>query len=120
MIAAALDRLVAALEAAGLRVAVRAQDITPPVCLLHIGTVTDTGGPLEDATVVVFYVHYIPVRGVDNLAADAAGLDTLYGALTPISWGEMAANRTSVSVGSDVWPCYRIDVGLLAGQTVEV
>lgn len=118
-VAAALTELTAALEAAGIRVAVRDGDITPPVAYVRIGTVSDAGGVLTGNTLTMFYLHYIPIRGVDNLAGDADALDALYDALSPIAWGELTATETSVTVRNDTWPCYRLDVSL-AGVSAAI
>ena len=45
----------AALSAAGLRLAVRDGDITPPVIYLRIGQVTDSGQVLAGGTVTTMY-----------------------------------------------------------------
>jgi hypothetical protein len=111
-IAAALDTLTEALEAAGLRVALRPGDITPPVVYIRIGSGTDTGGPLENARVATFYAYAIPVRGAESTLGDAAMLDTVYQALTPITWEALPFTNSSVTVGTDTWPCYRFDVAL--------
>lgn len=113
-ISATVTDLVAALEDAGLRVAVRDGDITPPVVYVRIGTVSDLGGPLAGALTTVFYVYYIPIRGVDNLAGDAAALDQIYAALSPITWAELTATASSVTVKNETWPAYRLDVALAA------
>jgi hypothetical protein len=115
----AADDLVAALEAAGLRAAVRDGDITPPVVYLQIGTVSDAGAVLSGGTVVVFYVYYLPIRGIDNLAGDADALDAIYGALEPLAWAELAATRTSVTIKNETWPCYRLDVALMSAPAPE-
>lgn len=114
MISDAVAAVVEALEAAGQRVAVRAGDITPPVFYIRIGTVTDAGVTLEGGTVTMFWIHYIPVRGFDNLPGDAAALDAAYDALGPLAMAEIATSATSVTVSNDTWPCYRLDVPVLA------
>jgi hypothetical protein len=111
-VAAAVDELVDALEAAGLRVAVRDGDITPPCVYVRIGTVTEAGAPLSGGQVTLFYVYLIPIRGVDNLAGDADALDSVYAALSPLAWAEIVTTATSVTVRNDTWPCYRLDVSL--------
>ena len=111
--------LVATLEAGGLRTAVRDGDITPPVVYIQIGTVSDAGAVLSGGTVVMFYVYYIPIRGIDNLAGDADALDALYTALTPLAWAELAGTRTSVTIKNETWPCYRLDVALMAAPAPE-
>ena len=113
-LAVALAQTVAALEGAGLRVAVRDGDITPPVVYLKLGTATDEGGPLEGSRLAVFYVHYIPIRGIDNLAGDADALDAIYDALGPIAWAALTATATTVTVKNDSWPCYRLDLSTAA------
>jgi hypothetical protein len=117
MIADTITAVVDALTAAGLRVAERYGDITPPVCYLQIGTVSTAGGVLAGATVTTLYVYYIPVRGVDNLAGDAGGLDRLFAAVTPLAVADLVATRTSVTVNADTWPCYRADLAVLATET---
>jgi hypothetical protein len=109
-VAAALAELVDALDAADIRVALRDGDITPPVCYVRIGTVTDSGTVLAGGTLTGFYLYYIPIRGVDNLAGDADALDALYDALTPLAWTELTTVASSVTVKNDTWPCYRLDV----------
>jgi hypothetical protein len=110
--------VVAALEAAGLRVAVRAGEITPPVVLVEAGTGSDIADPLplEGATITTFWLHYIPIRGVDNLFGDAEALDTILAALSPVAWAPITWSKTSVTVRNDTWPGYRLDVAL-AGTT---
>ena len=115
---AAYHDLVDALVAAGLRVAVRDGDITPPVCYVEVGTTDTAGVPLIGGTIAVFYVHYIPVRGVDNLEALTQAIDAINGALTPIAWANITGTRTSVTVKNDSWPCHRFDVPL-AGVTAD-
>jgi hypothetical protein len=109
VIAAAVE----ALEAAGLRVAERSGDITPPCCYLHIGSVTDNGGPLTGGLVVTLYVFYIPVRGTDTLIGDGQALDALYQALAPLASAEFPTTRTTVTVNQDTWPAYRADLAAL-------
>ena len=109
-ISAAVLAVVDALETAGLRVAVRDGDLTPPCVYIKIGTTTDAGVPLTGGVLTTFYVYYVPVRGVDNLAGDAAALDQIYEALTPLTWTALAATASSVTVKNDTWPCYRLDV----------
>jgi hypothetical protein len=106
--------VVAALEAAGLRVAERSGDITPPVCYLQLGQVTNAGTMLAGGILTTLYVHYIPVRGLDNLAGDAEALDALYAALGPLAALDLVATRTSVTITNDTWPCYRADLTALA------
>ena len=111
--AAAAAELVTTLEDAGLRVAVRDGDLTPPVVYIpHLGNMTDAGGPLNGSRVATFYVYVIPIRGPANLTADADTLDRVYDALTPITWADLTGAWSSVTVGSDTWPCYRLDVAL--------
>jgi hypothetical protein len=110
----ALATLTAALEAAGVRVAIRDGDITPPVAYVRIGAVSDLGAPLDGDTVTTFWVHYIPVRGVDNLAGDADALDRIYAALSPLTTAELATAASSVTAKGEPWPCYRLDVPLWA------
>jgi hypothetical protein len=119
-VAAALSDLLAALEGSGLRVAVRDGDITPPVVYVRIGTVSDAGAVLAGGTMTGFYLYYIPIRGVDNLTADAESLDVIYRAVTPIAWSEVAATATSLSVKNDSWPCYRLDVSCMAVTAAAV
>lgn len=114
MIADTVADVVAALEGAGLRVAERAGDITPPVCYLQLGQVTTAGTVLAGGVLSVLYVHYIPVRGLDNLAGDAAALDALFAALAPLAATDLVATRTSVTITNDTWPCYRADLSALA------
>jgi hypothetical protein len=118
-IAAAAAELVDALQGAGIRVAVRAGDLTPPVVFVQIGSSTDAGGPLEGATVATFYVYYIPVRGVDNLAGDAEALDTIYTALHPLTWADLVGVRSSVTVANDTWPCYRLDAAVMSAAALK-
>ena len=115
---AAYHELVDALEAAGLRVAVRDGDITPPVVYIEIGTTDTAGVPFVGGTVVVFYVHYIPVRGVDNLEGLTSAIDAINAALIPIAWANITGTRTNVTVKNDSWPCHRFDVSL-AGVTAD-
>jgi hypothetical protein len=118
VISDAIAAMIEALEAAGLRVAERSGDITPPCCYLHIGSVTDAGGPLAGGVTVTVYVFYIPVRGVDTLIADAQALDALYAALAPLTAAELACTRTSVTVNNDTWPAYRADVAALSAAFI--
>jgi hypothetical protein len=116
----ALNAVVAALEAEGLRTSLRSGDITPPVCHLQIGQVAENGSVLVGGVVVTFYVHYIPVRGVDNLAGDADALDAVYRALAPMAVTDLVTVKTSVTVYNDTWPCYRSDLAAMALATAEV
>ena len=120
MIGDALAAAVAAIEAHGLRVALRSGDITPPVVYIQIGTATDMGGPLEGGRIPTFWAYYIPVRGLDNATGDAAALDALYDALSPITAAEMVVTRTSVTVNNETWPAYRADAAILALDPSEV
>jgi hypothetical protein len=120
MIGEARTELVAALEAAGLRVAEKAGDITPPVCYLRIGQGTDAGGPLAGGVVVTFFVHYIPIRGIDNPVGDAEALDAILGAVRPLAVAPLVFTWTSVSVLNESWPCYRFDLPALALDPAEV
>lgn len=103
----------AALSAAGLRLAVRDGDITPPVIYLRIGQVTDSGQMLAGGTVTTMYAFVIPIRGIDNLDGDAKLLDRALVALAPLSSATLTATETSVTVRNDTWPCYRFDVPIL-------
>jgi hypothetical protein len=118
-VAAAVAELVDALTAAGLRVAVRDGDITPPVVYVRIGTVGQTGIPLSGGQLTLFYLYVIPVRGVDNLAGDADLLDQVYAALEPIAWTEITATATSLTVRNDTWPGYRLDVSVAGLSTAS-
>jgi hypothetical protein len=111
-IAAALAEVVAAVEAAGVRVAIRDGDITPPAVYIRIGSVSDQGVPLAGGTMTGFYLYFIPIRGVDNLAGDADTLDALYAALAPLAWADLTATASSVTVKNDTWPCYRLDLSV--------
>jgi hypothetical protein len=120
MIADTVTELVDALEAAGLRVAVRAGDITPPAVFVQVGNVTDAGGILAGGLVATFYVHLIPIRGIDNLAGDAQLLDTLLAVLRPLAVAQLVCTRTTVTINNDTWPCYRADLPALAVDPLEV
>lgn len=111
-VTAAAAQLVAALEATGLRVAIRDGDITPPVCYIHLGTGSDAGAPLAGTGLSLSYVYYIPIRGIDNLFGDAEAIDTIVAALAPIAWAEITWTWTSTTVKNETWPCYRFDVSL--------
>jgi hypothetical protein len=102
--------VVAALEGAGLRVAQRDGDITPPVVYIGRGTLTDAGAPLAGGRILGCYLYLIPIRGVDNMAGDLEALDVIYTALSPIAWGPLQSTWSSVTVKSDTWPCWRIDM----------
>lgn len=114
MIADSIAAAVTALEAEGLRVAVRSGDLTPPCCYVQLGGVSDDGAPFSGGLVSTLWVYWVPVRGVENLTADAAALDSLYAALTPLTMSTLTATRTSLTVSNDTWPGYRADVSLLA------
>jgi hypothetical protein len=115
-----LATLVDVLEAAGLRVATRAGDITPPVVFIETcGTTTDEGGTLVDSYAGVWYVYWIPVRGVSNLAADCEALDTVYPAISPITVAATTSVWSSVTVNNDTWPARRFDIPL-AGVAAPV
>ena len=120
MIAETVNDAAAALEAQGLRVATRSNDITPPVCYLHIGLVTSAGEVFSGGVTLTLYVYYIPIRGLDNLPADAAALDAIYTALEPMAVADLITTRTSVTLGGDTWPCYRADLPALALKTVAL
>jgi hypothetical protein len=108
-----LAALTAVLEAAGLRVATRSGDITPPVVLIEaVGTTTDEGGTLIDSHAGVWYVYFIPIRGVSNLAADCDALDAIYTAIAPITVGPTTSVWSSVTVNNDTWPARRFDIPL--------
>ena len=102
--------IVAALEAAGLRVAVRDGDITPAIVYIGRGTLTDAGAPLAGGRVLGAYLYYIPVRGVDNMVGDLEALDAIYDALSPIAWAPLNATWSSVTVQNVSWPAWRIDM----------
>jgi hypothetical protein len=105
--------LIAVLEAAGLRVATRAGDITPPVVLIEtVGTTTDQGGVLENSQAGVWYVYWIPIRGVSNLDADCDALDTIYPAIRPLTVAATTSVWSSVTVANDTWPARRFDIPL--------
>ena len=109
---AALEEITAALEAAGLRTALRAGDITPPVVYVRAGTGTEDGTPLTGTLLHTLYLYYIPVRGVDNLAGDAAAIDAICAAVAPLTWAPLTYTSSSVTVLNDTWPCYRFDVAV--------
>jgi hypothetical protein len=114
VIADAVAEVVTALMGAGQRVAVRSGDITPPVWYLQLGQTTNASTLLAGGVVVTLYVHYIPVRGLDNLDADSEALDVLYDTLGPLAVLDLVATRTSVTINNDTWPCYRADLAALA------
>ena len=116
--AAAFTAVVDALEEAGLRVAQRDGDITPPCVYMGRGTATDVGAPLAGGRLAVFYLYYIPVRGVDNMLGDYQALDSIYDALGPVAYAEVAATWSSVTVKNDSWPAWRIDTTALAVPAV--
>lgn len=111
---AALDEVTAALTAAGLRVAVRDGDITPPVVYIQIGTTGGAGVPLVGGTMTGLYVYYIPIRGVDNLYGEADGLDAIRAALVPLAWADLPSVRSSVTIKNDTWQCHRFDMPVCA------
>ena len=111
--AAAFQAIVDVLEAAGLRVAVRDGDITPPCVYVGRGTGTSAGAPLAGGRVLGAYLYFIPVRGVDNLAGDYETLDLMFDALDPIAWTDLTATWSSVTVKNDSWPCWRVDTSAL-------
>jgi hypothetical protein len=117
-VAVALASLVDALERAGMRTAVRDGDITPPVVYVQIATTGAAGIPMTGGTLTGFWMHYIPVRGVDNIAGEADALDAIRAALTPLAMTELTSIRSSVTVRNDSWPCHRFDATLLATPAV--
>lgn len=122
MIAEAVDAAVAALRAQGLVVAVRSGDLTAPCIYVQIGGATDAEVTLAGGLVTTLWVYWIPVRGVENLAGDAAALDKVFLALAPLTYAATAATRTSLTVSNDTWPGYRVDVSILTAEipdTVE-
>ena len=114
MIAESITAAVSALEAQGLRTAVRSGDLTPPCCYVQLGGCSDDGATLAGGVISTLWVFWLPVRGVENLPADAAALDSLYAALTPLTMATLTVTRTSLTVSNDTWPGYRADVSLLA------
>ncbi|HEY2303241.1 MAG TPA: hypothetical protein VGH66_15180 [Acidimicrobiales bacterium] len=117
---AAYADVVAVLEAAGLRVAQRDGDITPPVVYIGRGTLTDAGAPLAGGRILGAYLYFIPVRGVDNMAGDLETLDVMYDALSPIAWAPLNATWSSVTVKADTWPCWRIDMSAASVTTAAL
>jgi hypothetical protein len=118
--AGAVVDVINALEAAGLRTAVRGNDITPPVVYVLIGAGTSAGTVLAGTSMATLYVYYIPIRGSDNTADDADGLDAVEAALFPLVWADLVmTGQTSVTVRSDTWPAYRFDA-VLAGQPASL
>ncbi|HZZ55697.1 MAG TPA: hypothetical protein VFE26_15600 [Trebonia sp.] len=117
---AAYADVVAVLEAAGVRVAQRDGDITPPVVYIGRGTLTDAGAPLAGGRILGAYLYFIPVRGVDNMAGDLETLDVIYDALSPIAWAPLNATWSSVTVKSDTWPCWRIDMSAASVTTAAL
>ena len=113
-VADAVAAAVARLSAAGLSVAVRSGDLTPPCVYVQIGTVSDAGAVFHGGTSTTLWVYYVPVRGVENLDGDAAALDALFYALSPLATAEVIATRTSLTVSNDTWPAYRADCPTLS------
>ena len=109
-----------ALADEGLRVALRAGDVTPPVVFVQLGAVDDAGAMLAGGLIVTFWCHYIPVRGVDNLEGDADSLDAMFRALRPLAMTGLAAGRTSVTLTNETYPCWRADLAALALEPSEV
>lgn len=105
--------VVDALTAAGLRVAIRDGDITPPVSYIRIGQVSNAAITLAGGTSTLLYVYVIPIRGVDTLAGDADLLDQVYAALSPLAAADLVATATSLTIRTDTWPCYRFDLTVL-------
>ena len=114
MIAESLIALAVALEGEGLRVAIRSGDLTPPCVYVQIGGATDDGIVLAGGLVSTFWVYWVPIRGVENLTADAAALDAMFAALSPLASSTLTATRTSLTVSNDTWPAYRADAQILA------
>jgi hypothetical protein len=112
-VAVTVAEVVDALAAAGLRVAVRDGDITPPVSYIKLGQGTDATITLAGGTSTVLWVYVIPVRGVDNLAGDADLLDIVLAALAPLSAAALTWVSTTLNIRSDTWPCYRFDLTVL-------
>jgi hypothetical protein len=84
---------------------------------VQIGGATDTEVVLAGGLVSTFWVYWVPVRGVENLTADAAALDAMFAALSPISAAALTVTRTSLTVSNDTWPAYRADAQILAIPT---
>jgi hypothetical protein len=115
----AVHEAAARLEAAGLRVALRSGDLTPPCVYLLIGAVSDAGVPFAGGTATTLWAYYVPVRTGDDVIRDADALDALLFALSPLALTELVASKTSLTVSNDTWPAYRADVALLS-QPVTV
>ena len=79
---------------------------------LQIGTGTDDGVTLTGTLLHTLYLYWIPIRGIDNLAGDAAAIDAIDGAVSPLTWTPLTSTASSVTVKNDTWPCYRFDVAL--------
>jgi hypothetical protein len=112
-VAVTVALVVDALTAAGLRVAQRDGDITPPVTYIRIGQGTNGAITLAGGTSTVLWVYVIPVRGVDNLAGDADLLDIVITALEPLAAADLPYVSTTLNIRSETWPCYRFDLTVL-------
>jgi hypothetical protein len=107
--AEALDAVVAALEAAGLAVASRAADLAPPCAYVRLYRAADGGAVLEVDRATTLAVHWVPVRGLDDAHADAAGVEACLGAVSPITADVVTFQDTTVTIGDVAWPCYRAE-----------
>jgi hypothetical protein len=103
--------LLEALEAQGLRVAARGQDVAPPCVYVERYETASGDVALIGGVRSTFAVHWIPVRGTDDPAAEDAAMDAVLAAVVPLAVDTVQLPRSSVTIGDQSWPCFR---GLVA------
>ena len=108
-LADAFDLVVSAIGDADVAVALRPADLAPPCCYVRTYRYADAAGPLTDGTAATLAVHYVPPRGLDDQLADAATLDRLMAALSPVTADQVTFQDSTVTIGDVSWPCYRAD-----------
>ena len=98
--------LLGALEGQGLRVAARGQDLAPPCVYVERRAAASGDVALVGGARSTFAVHWIPVRGVDDPAAEDAALWSILCAVEPLAVDTVDLQRSSVTIGDQSWPCW--------------
>jgi hypothetical protein len=99
--------LLAALGAQGLRVANVPADVTPPcVYVKRRGTATDPDILAPGARRSVFAVHWIPVRGVVDPAAEDTAHAAILAACDHVACDTVDLEEATVAIGDQSWPCW--------------
>lgn len=99
--------VVGALRGAGLRVATRPADLTPPTVYAQLWAASTDGVMLAGGRRTTVAVFWVPIRGLDDPETVNPALDSIFDALDPIVGEAFTMPRTSITIGEQSFDAFR-------------